>query len=766
MGLRLENITKFYASATNVTMALQKVSMEFGERGFVAITGESGSGKSTLISILSGMLGFEEGEIYVDGQPMSVWDDSELETYRKNKIGFVFQEYNLIDQYTVLDNVESAIRIRDIRRRNVKAYARQIIERVGLKGFENQKASKLSSGQKQRLAIGRALAKDADIIVADEPTGNLDSENGQKIMELFASISKDKLVIMVTHNYAQAEPYVDRQIRMFDGKVVSDIEVKPEVQAAEHREDADKECGKSPSWLVRAGMAWTYTLKNLIRQPVRTFFVALFVVITAVVSYIFLGEIVSHYDDTYTREYDTDIFEYENDKRIVVKKSDGSAFTEEDYKFFATIDKVVEVEEYDLCNDIRYYNIPDKDYYITYYTDSNWDTGEDENYRNVEIKRKESAKYMRSASCITQDDLAEGRLPEARNEIVIYSEDSLSNVATQKIFFQCEDVWGKCLYEYDFVVVGILKEETAQIYYSTAFCDMLTASYKQGGITLEGAYCQVAKDYVYRGYLLPMIDENIDSDEELNISSYYIPSYPVCTGMSHMMCEPLLIANGYVNVYADKLLVSGEREALSYADVPTGKRSDSIQSIFVNVSEKFFYELYDYGSHQASIYIEHYAYTDEVLEDIRAAGYDAISSYRVASIDYISEKVENRIILLLTSFVILIVVALLEVFILSSFMKLRRKFYSVFRFMGMEVKVIKQINFMEINLYTTVAVALMLIFAGINFQSGWIQWISELTVYMEPVHYLIYIIYNFTLAQIVAIMFNKYLDRKLFKSKK
>ncbi|MBQ9699117.1 MAG: ABC transporter ATP-binding protein [Lachnospiraceae bacterium] len=761
MLLKLENITKFYYSSTNVTMALQKINLDFDDRGFVAITGESGSGKSTLISILSGMLPFEEGELYVDGQPMSVCDDASWEKYRKDKIGFVFQEYNLIDEYSVLDNVESAIIIRGLRSEGIKEYARELIKQVGLEGFERQRASKLSSGQKQRLAIARALAKETDIIVADEPTGNLDSENGEMIMELFAKIAREKLVIMVTHNYDQVEPYVTRKIRLFDGKIVSDELVRQIDSVVGRKDKIHKEVQKS-----NATVAMKYTILNLIKQPSRALLIGGFVLITAIISLIFIGQIVSNYDDIYTRIYDEGVFAYENDKRIVVKKPDGSAMLPEDYQFFKNIKYVETVENYDLCNDIRYCNIPGEDYYVGYY-----DSGKVSNLimggisvntgRDISINYEAKPKYMRSSSCITEADLAEGRLPKDRDEIVMYIDNGLEDAKEQKIFFVNENVWGKDYYGYDFKVVGILKEKTTQVFFSESFCDMITAAHKQGDMQLVGAWCAVTKNYGYSGVFTPMIDQELEG-RQIQLSKYFMPMVRECTGMEHRDCIIFSKENCIANISVKKLLNDGTTEAKEYENIKIGPSTDKIPRTFANVSQEYFYELYEYGSHQASLYIEHYAYTDEVITCLEEEGYDAISSFRASSIKHDSKKFDNRVILLLLSFAILVVVAVLEVFIVSLFFKLRRKFYSILRFMGMASANIKRINFIEINLYAIVAVMLTMIGAWLVDVSGLVLWVREFRVYMDITHYVIYVAYNFILAQFVAMIFNRYLDRKVF----
>ncbi len=761
MKIKVENLSKFYYSATSVALGVQKVNLELADKGFVAITGESGSGKSTLISVLSGMLPFEEGEIYIDESPMSEWDDSDLEVYRKNRIGFVFQEYNLIDEYTVFDNVESAIIIRGARNENIRDYAEEIIKRVGLEEFINHRASRLSSGQKQRLAIARALAKDADVIFADEPTGNLDSENAGKIMELFAEIAKEKLVIMVTHNYDMAEPYVTRQIRLFDGKVVSDTELKNdkvEINASEQINHKSKVNDKG--YIQNKNeIAWKYTIKNIIRQPFRTLFIALFVFITAILSYVFMGQIISNFDDTHTKIYDNAVFSYEDDKRIIVKNPDGSALTEEDYEKFEALKYVVTVEEYDLCNDIRYASVPGEDYYLTKPgSHLNAIIGGMGSYANtgmyVSFNEEAAPKYMKSSSCITEDDLAEGRLPQERNEIVMYVDGNLEGVEAQKIFLQNESLWGDYYYEKDFVIVGILKEKTSQIYFSKSFCDMLTASYKQGDIRLEGAWCAVYKQYRYRDLFTPLISESLEG-KEFTLSEYYRMPYEACRGMDHMYCETVSLSGGIVNLYSNKLLNSGAIEELVYEDMNVGKTSEEILAPFIYVSEEFFYELYEMGSHQASLYIEHYAYTDKVIAKLEKAGYDAISSYRVGALEEDDDKADNRVRLLLISFAVLVVLAILEVFIVSTFLKLRRKFYSVLKFMGMESCIIKRINFFEINLYTVASVVLTMLIAWLVDVFELVHWVSEFRVYMDLLHYVIYIAYNFALAQMVALIHNR-----------
>ncbi|MBO4652591.1 MAG: ABC transporter ATP-binding protein [Lachnospiraceae bacterium] len=232
--LRLANIGKIYVSDGNVAVGIRGVNLSFEKGEFVAITGSSGSGKSTLLNVLSGMDTYEEGELFIEEQPTSHYLQPDWEEYREKYISFIFQDYNIIDSFTVLQNVELALMtIPDPAKRRKRAI--ELIERVGLSKHLKHKGSQLSGGQKQRTVIARALAKDSPIILADEPTGNLDSETSKEIIELLREISHDKLLIMVTHSFDQVENVATRHIRVFDGAIESDrvLRVENEAETAE-----------------------------------------------------------------------------------------------------------------------------------------------------------------------------------------------------------------------------------------------------------------------------------------------------------------------------------------------------------------------------------------------------------------------------------------------------------------------------------------------------------------------------------------------------
>lgn len=195
--LKLENVSKIYYTNGIVATGISKVNLELNIGEFVVITGESGSGKSTLLNVISGIDSYEEGEMYINGKETSHYTEKDFEEYRKKYIANIFQSFNLINSYTVYQNVELVLLLNGYKRKQIKKKVLDIIDKVGLTKFKNTKVSKLSGGQKQRVAIARAIVKDTPIIVADEPTGNLDTKSAYEIIELLKNVAKDKLVVIV-----------------------------------------------------------------------------------------------------------------------------------------------------------------------------------------------------------------------------------------------------------------------------------------------------------------------------------------------------------------------------------------------------------------------------------------------------------------------------------------------------------------------------------------------------------------------------------------
>jgi putative ABC transport system permease protein len=220
--LQVIDITKSYTTGDFTQTALNQVTLSFRKNEFVAILGPSGSGKTTFLNVIGGLDRYDKGDLIINGKSTKKFTDSEWDAYRNNSVGFVFQNYNLIHHLNIVDNVELGMTLSGVPAETRHKKALEVLEKVGLKEHRNKKPNQLSGGQMQRVAIARALANNPDIILADEPTGALDSATSKQILDLIKEIAHDKLVIMVTHNAYLAERYADRIIRFEDGKVISD----------------------------------------------------------------------------------------------------------------------------------------------------------------------------------------------------------------------------------------------------------------------------------------------------------------------------------------------------------------------------------------------------------------------------------------------------------------------------------------------------------------------------------------------------------------
>ena len=264
--LQLKNIKKVYKFADNSQTALNGVSMAFRRSEFVSILGPSGCGKTTLLNIIGGLDRYTDGDLIIKGRHTREYRDGDWDVYRNRSVGFVFQSYNLIPHQSILANVELAMTLSGISRQQRRERAKKALERVGLGDFLHKKPNQMSGGQMQRVAIARALVNDPEILLADEPTGALDSGTSVQIMELLSEIAKDRLVIMVTHNPELAERYSTRIIRLLDGKVVGDS--NPYEPAEESAPAEKKKVRKKPMSFITAT---SLSLNNLMTKKARTF---------------------------------------------------------------------------------------------------------------------------------------------------------------------------------------------------------------------------------------------------------------------------------------------------------------------------------------------------------------------------------------------------------------------------------------------------------------------------------------------------------------
>lgn len=262
--LELKGICKRYVTQSFTQVALDNVSLAFRDNEFVAILGPSGSGKTTMLNVIGGLDHFDSGDLLIDGISTKDFRDRDWDAYRNNRIGFVFQSYNLIPHQTILENVELALTLTGVGHAERRQRAREALEKVGLGEHVNKRPSQLSGGQMQRVAIARALINDPEIVLADEPTGALDSTTSVQVMDLLKDVARDRLVIMVTHNPELAYQYATRIVNLADGKITDDSDPFDVAKAA--RREAKPTRKTSMSFVTALGLS----ARNLMTKKGRT----------------------------------------------------------------------------------------------------------------------------------------------------------------------------------------------------------------------------------------------------------------------------------------------------------------------------------------------------------------------------------------------------------------------------------------------------------------------------------------------------------------
>ena len=799
--IKLQNISKYYYSETAVTQALQGINLEFRMGEVVAITGESGSGKSTLLRIISGMDTFDDGELYVDGQPTFQYDEDDWEEYRRTKIGFVFQDYSLIGHYTAKENIVSALLIMGVPEKEAGDKAIHYLERVGLSAQRDQRASKLSSGQKQRLSIARALAKDTDIIVADEPTGNLDSETGAQIVKLLRDLSQDHLVIMVTHNYEQVEKYVTRKVRLHDGSLILDVsenmdtnqksevsenmdtdqksevsenmdtDQKSEVsentdtdQKSEMSENVDnnektsdgKKSESNEERLRDRTIGRIFVRMNAVRQPEKIALFMGFFLAAAIVSFLFIGQLLMNADDIYTKKYSATSFARKDDKRISIRRKDQKFMTKKDIDQLTKMKHVVSVDQYDIVNDVNYYFEEGKDYRQEYGYNRMSTSNEGGLYdsQNVEYVKKDQ--YMRSSSCLKKSDLVKGSLPKKIDEVVLYDRGKYKVGDTITFFYTSDVLWSSTenYIQRKMKVSGLLKNKDKQVYFSPEICTMLQSTVTGGKVFYEYAYNQQLGKYQGQATLWPIVGDIVKKDNELCVSG----AYEAAVYRAEDNDLTLLDQSGLLHIdQYDKDMKS--KDVKQIENVETGEKINGCGANFAEVSQNIYEKYYRTESRQASVYITSYAKMDHVLKALDKAGYEAVSTLRFGADEYDSDLVQERLRTIGIAVAILLVMMAAEILILRSIFKIQIKDQKILKFMGMSTKLIGKINYMEMRRYSITAIIVVAVV--MNVVGIFVPALRAMLYYYEWPGYLAYFMYNYVAAMVMVAAFNHLLKGKV-----
>ena len=767
--IKLKDVAKYYTTDSSIVMALRNINLEFKKGEFVAITGKSGGGKSTLLNVISGMDTYEDGEMYFQNMETSYYDNRDWENYRRENISFIYQSYNLIDSYTALENIEAAMMICDTKenkkiRKERRKKALEILEKVGLKKRARHKAVHLSSGQKQRLGIARALAKDTDIIIADEPTGNLDVENGAAVMKMLYELSKERLVIVVTHNFEQVQEYASRKIRLFDGEVAEDIKLKPELyengilkqtwEEPQEKPGIEKE-QKNASFKK----AVRFVKMNQKAQPHRTFFI--FTILTAVIASFFVmyGYFLSNLDDTVTKEVSDEVFCNVNDKRLIVRKADGSIFSNKDIEELNDLRYVNYVDKYDYANEISCLHEKDEDYTIEYRK------SESSNIKSMAVNVKDYSDFITSSAGIKENELTAGALPQGKYEVALASQDKSLIGETINIYFKSKK-WPDAIWlGGSFTVTGIIDKELRKPCFSEELLKSMNVNYGKTKIDIN---YNIEKKIIYddpnQADLVTLLNRKnrVILVEGEGLMGNQIRLSSAITMNIRSEGYEAVEQTVYENLYSVGKIkdVTDAKNEISYdMEIVSDAHSGSLN--VAEVSHEFLEQIY--GSTditQVSVYMDDYAYTDRVIKAINKKGYEAVSVYRISAGEYDSELVQERISSMIMSAVSVVAIFVLSILVIYVIMRLKRKDFVILKMLGLQRKTISQMNYYEL-ITDSLAITMLLIIIFAAAGKYKLAVVSNLVKYYTVGDYLFVTALALCMSVITALLFNKYLSKFL-----
>lgn len=688
--LNLTDISKYYVSGKNVVKGLDKINLSFEKGEFVAITGESGSGKTTLAHILGGILPYEDGELFFNNSPTSHFDSRDWENYRRDNISFISQNYGILEGATVLENILSALYLSGVNKEEALIKADEILKEVDLTDHKNKKAAKLSSGQKQRLSIVRALSKPSSILIADEPTGNLDSENSIKVIKLLKSASKERLVILITHEYEEAENYVTRHITIKEGKIASDIKTRDF-----DFKIIDKETKENKKEKQNLGLY--FSLLQLKSRPVFSLLLFLFLTLTSFAFFSFLGTFIVNLDDNSTRIYDDSAFSNGSKERIVVVKDGNEVFTDDDYSEILNTEHVISIEKWGFAADIYNSYREDTDYKIHYSLDNVGSSLEPEYVKDKDINVLKSDSFVKTIPLFNKDIefLIDGRLPENLYEVI--SADLNYPIGSSfQVYIRDDKTWGYNEYfTINVTVVGTTNYGTG-LYFHNDMGIILNYNFTKKDFQFsifapyyENVSPSVGKEFHtdYKGratYILP--EERFTPKEELD-ENFKRPIYD----------DEFVPSATFVTLYGNRQLAGAYNESSYIEDTglygefnalfPVNEVNESTLLEFAFVSENTFRKACpDKGSTQISLTIEDYAYTERVIEALMNKGYNAASPYQLGTTKQNSKLATERIETLSICIASLLAVIFLQALVLKALFNSENESYKLLANLGLSKK--------------------------------------------------------------------------------
>lgn len=707
---------------------------------------------------------YEEGEMYINGEETSGYTELDFEIYRKKYIGNIFQNFNLVNSYTVYQNVELVLLINGYKKHKIKKQILDVLDKVGLLEYKNTKVSKLSGGQKQRVAIARALIKETPIIVADEPTGNLDSKTAENIMELLYQVSKDKLVIIVTHNYEQVEKYATRKLVMHDGKIIEDKKiikannsesVVEELEEKDSSEENNNELETKKEQPLKLGDIPNAQNKkknigvlNKFRLGIRnTFNIKIkFILLLAVFLFIATA-IFAEYASYQKQEYDqsklgyNNFFRDKNDKRIVIKKQDLSEISNDDFERVKALPNVDYIVENDLLLDI-----------------------------GISINSEGFGLYgnVRDIS-LFDAELSYGEMPKNDNEIIVYGakyDYYLSSIPEKIIGLECTVRGNGLSYltnsKVKIVGIAYMPDENNYYDYNSSFYmnDTLLSEIRRN-INIEYSTTRTefngkilaSQQYVSQYKVIPNPNVPMGKaivSEELN----YMTKYNNCRNYD----LNINIENMYFkdNLNLKILKTYNKRNFKSTTGLDAYDEYNG--AIFVNSDE--YYGLFERNSYQGSVFINDVKEKDSTIQALEQNGFKTLYIKDCLQNPMGGSMVVTNVINIALLAIVAIALFFISYFIIKIILKSRNVYFSTIRILGATRKNAKSL--LRIELFTVMNIAYLGVIGIIALIKNNIilnDYLQSMITYLEFKDYILAYIILFLISMLIS---NRY-SKKLFE---
>lgn len=705
--IKLKDVSKYYYNKGLITSGITKINAEFNIGEFIVITGESGSGKSTLLNVISGLDTYEDGEMYIDGKETSHYGDEDFEEYRKEYISNIFQNFNLVGSYTVYQNIELVMLINGYTKKEARPKILKLINEVELTKYKNTRVSKLSGGQKQRVAIARALAKNTPIIIADEPTGNLDKRAAESVLKTLALTAKDKLVIVVTHNYEQVEKYATRKITMFDGKILED---KIITKTDEVKTDGNLESKKmKPLSKLRLGVRNTFNI-----VPKFLLLLAVFLFMFAAITTEMAGLRENKYEEE--RVGNNSYLQNKDTSRIIINKSDKSPFTDEDYQRIEALGNISRIQKDDYLEDLS----------ASLYSDYYYISGS-------VIKR-------------TSQKLDLGRNIEKDNEVVIQMNKENNTIGDPEKILNKEFMYNYQDNTTKLKVVGIIFNDDLDYESIIEVSDNMINEFILNYVisrTTQTLTVNGADTYCNLFYIDSVNDSSIYVNENLNNNSYPIKMVSLSLSNTYVNKVFDLKVEHVLNKYNSKRLTG-----YSYEENTCYLSKNLIRNTLIR------------DKYQTSVFVKDEVKINDTINDLINLGY---STYAVkdmlinesATMTYI-----HNIINLVLMIIILVAMFFISYLIIKLILKSRKNYYTIIRILGGSKKNCKSI--LKIELYTILNIAFiiltLLVYMIVNGMID-ISLRSSLKLLNIKDYVLIYILI-FALTYLISVRFGRFIFKE------